>query len=120
MIHDEFDPFLNFNNYRITNYVEESLHNYLVYGLCPGGFLQSILENDVFSAAPQADMENEKSIVMSDLVKWILHAAPKGSYGNAKIVAGWMRKNKAFKDHQKIYKAWEKEKIWRMLKNPSK
>ena len=42
---------LNFDRYQVTEQSKESLYNYFVHGLEPGGFMTAVLCNDLYGAA---------------------------------------------------------------------
>ena len=90
---------LDFIGYRMTDQSRESLYNYFVHGLEPGGFMTAVLSNDLYSACARADFTNINLIQQYAL--WIVNHAPHGSYGDRDTVQGWLRKNKHFERFQK-------------------
>jgi len=72
--------------------IQESLWNYLAYGVSPGGFLTAVLCNDFMNAVCRADFSwTGKSL--QQLAKWILNYAPMDSWGSAGAMINWMKKD---------------------------
>jgi hypothetical protein len=90
---------LNFSGYKMTEQSQESLYNYFVYGLEPGGFMTAVLSNDLYGASARADFENTK--IMAQYAQWLVNRAPYGSYGSAEMVRGWLGQNEYFVRFQK-------------------
>ena len=90
---------LNFDNYRLTEQSKESLYNYFVHGLEPGGFMTCVLSNDLYGAAGRADFVNID--LLGEYAKWLVNHAPYQSYGSPEIVQGWLNKNEYFRQFQK-------------------
>jgi hypothetical protein len=90
---------LNFNNYRLTEQSKESLYNYFVHGLEPGGFMTCVLSNDLIGAAGRADFVNID--LLGEYAKWLVNHAPYQSYGSPEAVKGWLNKNKFYQQFQK-------------------
>jgi len=90
---------LNFDNYRLTEQSKESLYNYFVHGLEPGGFMTSVLCNDLYGAAGRADFVNID--LLGEYAKWLVNHAPYQSYGSPEIVKGWLNKNEFYQQFQK-------------------
>ena len=88
-IHPQFiDTFRQFGS--VPDLTQESLWNYLAYGISPGGFLTSVLCNDFTGAMCKADHTwNGQSF--RDLAMWLIHRAPRESYGNSEKMQVWMK-----------------------------
>ena len=80
-----------------NNYLDESLENYLMHGLEPGGFLTSVLANDLFRAVGRADSWNKDRLPR--IVMEINRCMPWNSYGNYEYVQDWL----ADKDGRRSY-----------------
>jgi hypothetical protein len=83
----------------MTDQSRESLYNYFVHGLEPGGFMTAVLSNDLYSACARADYTNVN--LMQQYTLWIENHAPYGSFGDRDTVRGWLRKNEHFVYFQK-------------------
>jgi hypothetical protein len=90
---------LDFSSYEMTEQSKESLYNYFVYGLEPGGFMTAVLSNDLYGASARADFVNTK--LMAQYAQWLVNRAPYGSYGSAEMVRGWLGQNEYFVRFQK-------------------
>jgi len=90
---------LDFDGYSFTEQSKESLYNYFVYGFEPGGFMISVLCNDLYGAVARADFVNKK--IISEYANWVVYRAPYGSYGDAETVRGWLSKNEHYQRFQK-------------------
>lgn len=95
-----------------NNYLDESLENYLMYGFEPGGFLTSVLANDLYLAVGRADHWNKDRLPM--IVDEVLHKMPSISWGSYQAVKDWCRdKDRRRTDYSERK---EKEYTWRVLK----
>jgi hypothetical protein len=90
---------LDFDGYELTEQSKESMYNYFMYGLEPGGFMTSVLSNDLCGAASRADFENRKRLHV--YAAWLINHAPYQSYGSPEIVRGWLSKNEYYHQFQK-------------------
>jgi len=90
---------LDFGQARLTEQSKESLYNYFVHGLEPGGFMTCVLSNDLIGAAGRADFVNIN--LLGEYAKWLVNHAPYQSYGNPAAVGGWLNKNEYFQQFQK-------------------
>ncbi|MEI7463699.1 MAG: hypothetical protein WCK03_04880 [Candidatus Taylorbacteria bacterium] len=91
--------FCHFDGYNLTEQSKESMYNYFVHGLEPGGFMTAVLSNDLFGAASRADFENRKQLY--GYAAWLAAYAPYQSYGSPEIVKGWLSKNEYYHQFQK-------------------
>jgi len=75
----------------IPQHTVEALDNYFLRGWQPGGFLTSILTNDLYGAVRSADYANKH--VIYEIVQWLTlePIVPKDSWGHEKHVSNWLR-----------------------------
>ena len=71
-----------------NNWLDESLENYLMHGLEPGGFLTAVLANDLFRAVGRADHWNKTNI--HHIVVEINRVMPAMSFGSYDHVKDWL------------------------------
>lgn len=92
--------------------LDQGLENYLMYGLEPGGFLTSVLANDLVMAVGRADHWNQNNL--PSIIIEILYKMPSISWGSYAAVKDWC----ADKDGRRTYYKEQKEKefTWRSLK----
>lgn len=83
----------------VPSHTIETLENYWRHGFEPGGFVTSVLCNDLYTAAMRADHWNKGAL--GHIVEYVINEAPEGSYGSAELVKDWCRKGVAFKQHEK-------------------
>lgn len=86
--------FIDFDTYEfapecVPDHAQEELANYLMKGWAPGGFMTAMLAGDLFSAAVSGDQTNGPA--MQGIANWIVHSAPKGSYGSREAIVNWCR-----------------------------
>lgn len=70
-----------------NNYLDEALENYLMYGLEPGGFMTSVLANDLALAMGRADYWNRDHI--PEISRAVRNCAPSRAYGSYERVKDW-------------------------------
>ena len=90
---------LDFGQVRLTEQSKESMYNYFVHGLEPGGFMTCVLSNDLIGAAGRADFVNID--LLGEYAKWLVNHAPYQSYGSPEAVKGWLNKNEYYQQFQK-------------------
>ena len=92
--------------------LDHSLELYLMRGYEPGGFLTSVLANDLYLALGRADHWNKDRL--PQIVNEVLYKMPGMSYGSYTAVKDWCKD----KDGRQTYYREQKEKeyIWRALK----
>lgn len=95
-----------------NNCLDEALENYLMYGFEPGGFLTSVLANDLYLAAGRADVWNSKNL--PHIVNEVLFRMPSHSYGSYQTVKDWCKDRDGQRSTYALQK--EKEYTWRVLK----
>jgi hypothetical protein len=71
-----------------NSYLDPSLENYLLHGLEPGGFLCSVLCNDLYVAVARADAFNRPRI--SEIVSDIMEVFPEEAYGSPRLYRAWL------------------------------
>lgn len=80
------------NNLCFDSAIPERMHDeiteYIMRGRPPGGFLLSVLENDLFRAATKGDIIN-KHLLFEYCLLFYNHA-PRGCYGSAEQVEKWI------------------------------
>ena len=57
-----------------NNYLDEALENYLMHGLKPGGFLTSVLANDLSLSISRADAWNKDNLPA--IVNAVVYSVP--------------------------------------------
>ena len=95
-----------------NNYLDEALENYLMHGFEPGGFLTSVLANDLRLALGRADFWSKQNL--ERIVAGVLYNMPDISNGSYQRVKDWC----ADKDGRRSEYAQRKEKeyTWKVLK----
>lgn len=73
--------------------IKESLKRYVEYKIPTGGFLQSVLENNLFEAIARADDINRYRI--HKICKYIYNKLPSNCWGSKSIVEEWLQNNKS-------------------------
>lgn len=69
--------------------LDQSLENYIMHGFEPGGFLTSVLANDLFMAVGRADYWNKTNL--HHIVHNVIHNMPSLSFGSYEAVTDWCR-----------------------------
>lgn len=82
--HDILNP-----SREIRRDVVDSLDLYVKKGCSPGGFLTSVLENDLHGAMARADSYNRSSLY--EIVQYVSSRIPLACWGSPEIVSGWLR-----------------------------
>jgi hypothetical protein len=95
-----------------NNYLDEAIENYLMRGYEPGGFLTSVLANDLYLAAGRADVWNSKNLPY--IVNEVLFRMPGSSYGSYQTVKDWCKDKNGRRSAYATQK--EKEYTWKVLK----
>lgn len=83
MSRDEFADFPN-----IKQSTRDSLIRYRDQRIAPGGFLTSVLDNDLQGAVCRADPENY--FALKDICMWINWHLPANAWGNPDRVNQWL------------------------------
>ena len=90
---------LDFSRSKMTEDSKQSLYNYFVYGLEPGGFMMAVLSNNLYGAVARADFVNIN--LLGEYARWLINYAPDGSHGDIDTVKGWLCKNGYYNRFQK-------------------
>jgi len=69
--------------------VINSLKRYVDQRIPTGGFLQSVLENDLMMAFGRADIENRNSLF--EIASYIYNELPASCHGSPVIVQEWLK-----------------------------
>ena len=98
----------------IPNHTKEALDNYFLRGYEPGGFLTSVLTNNLYGAVSSADIANRHAIY--EIVKWLTNdpIVPIHSWGTKDHVSNWLDDIGGIRT--KFVEKMEKEYIWKTLK----
>ncbi len=83
----------------VPSHTVEALDRYWTHGYQPGSFLTALLCGDVYHAIGRADHWNKEAL--GHIVYYIVHHAPRGSYGSEELVQDWINHGVAFEQHQK-------------------
>jgi hypothetical protein len=92
--------------------LDESIENYLMHGLDPGGFLTAVLCNDLFLASGRADYHNRERL--AEIAQTVYLNMPGWSFGNQQLVKDWIKDKDGRRSAYSLQK--EKEYTWRSLK----
>ena len=98
----------------IPPHTTEALDSYFLRGWEPGGFITSILTNDLYGAVRSADFSNKHAIY--EIVQWLTlePIVPKNSWGHEKLVSNWLYDVDGHRT--KFVDMMEKLLIWEELK----
>jgi len=77
-------------HHELPDYMIDGLVRYIVHGIEPGGFLTSVLENDLAWAAANADAINRR--ILFRYASFLLYGAPNGCWGSKSKVREWIEK----------------------------
>lgn len=66
---------------------KESIANYLINGLMPGGFAEAMLAHDLERALYNADMHSRR--VYWAVARWVRDECPNGAHGSYELVRDW-------------------------------
>lgn len=104
---------LNYHDFNTgNNWVDESLENYLMHGLEPGGFLTAVLANDLRLAVGRADHWNKDNLPR--IVNEVTFKVPDIAAHSYQAVRDWCANKDGRRSHYVYHK--EKEYNWRVLK----
>lgn len=68
----------------------DTIDNYVLHGLEPGGFVTAVLCNDLAGAVGTADRENLAAL--PDIVKYVYNECPSDCWGNQNKVNAYFKK----------------------------
>lgn len=71
-----------------NDYLDESIYDYLIYGLPPGSFTKAVLENNLLGAVNSADHFNAENLV--HIVRQISYSMPLVAWGSPEKVKAWL------------------------------
>ncbi len=96
----------------------ESMYNYLVHGIEPGGFFSGWYANDATAILRSHSANTVESL--KDLTKWMLNCMPKEAWGSHENVRAWLRMSDSecreiLEKYNLIYT--EKEEVELILRN---
>lgn len=77
----------------IPPHMQEAIRRYVVQGIQPGQFLQSVITNDLRGAIGYADDVNLPLLKL--YVQWFYNVAPSGCHGSPTIMRQWMTERMA-------------------------
>lgn len=99
----------------IPDHTKEALDSYFLKGYEPGGFLTSVLTNNLYGAVTSADTANRHAIY--EIVKWLTTdpIVPIHSWGTKEHVSNWLDDVGGIRT--KFVEKMEKEYIWETLKD---
>ena len=83
----------------VPQHTIDALDRYWTHGYAPGSFLTILLTGNVFDAIGRADHMNKEAL--GHIVYYILHHAPRGSFGSPELVQDWINRGEMFQWHQK-------------------
>jgi hypothetical protein len=66
----------------------EGLRNFMVYRLPAGGFLMTVLMNDLMGAVGKADSTSQ--VLLPKICQFIYNYAPHNSHGSRDVVRDWL------------------------------
>lgn len=95
-----------------NDWLNQSLENYLIHGYEPGGFLTSVLANDLQLAVGRADHWNKERL--PEIVDEVVFKMPSLSIGSYEAVRDWCKDVDGRRSRYAAQK--EKEFTWRSLK----
>jgi hypothetical protein len=99
----------------IPDHTTEALDNYFLRGFQPGGFLTSILTNNLYGAVGSADAANRH--VIYEITLWLTRSdmiIPYDSFGSVERVIDWLHDKNSIRTN--FVDKFEKEYIWKTLK----
>jgi len=77
-------------HHELPDHMIDGLVRYIVHGIEPGGFLMSVLWNDLAWAAAKADAVNRRNLFR--YASFLLYGAPGGCWGSQSKVLEWIEK----------------------------
>lgn len=72
----------------VPSHTQQSLEDYLIHGYPPGGFVTSVLTNNLYGAVARADHVNKRNVMA--IADWVMNYAPEQSWGSDEAVADWL------------------------------
>jgi len=87
-IHPQFEETFRYD--AIPHTIQDSLWNYMAYGIMPGGFMEAVLKNDFYSAMVRADHTWDGQR-LKDLARWIDRNIPWYIRGTDENMKKWAK-----------------------------
>jgi len=87
------------NDMRIPDYMQEGFEGYLLYGWEPGGFLYSVITNDLMGAFAKADSLNSQ--IVRNYVSFLFNIAPSASCGSEANYNDWVEYVRSITDEER-------------------
>lgn len=72
----------------VPEHTQHAIENYIIHGLMPGSFLESVIVNDLFGSFSRADEKNR--VHLHYIVRWFMNKAPMDSYGSIENMRNWL------------------------------
>jgi hypothetical protein len=72
----------------IPEHCVDGLKLYIERGIRPGGFLQAVLQNDLYLACSRADIVNSLALVA--YTKFLHYYAPEACFGSPEAMRAWV------------------------------
>lgn len=72
----------------ISQHLIDSLDRYVQHRIPPGGFLTSVLENNLVGAVGKADFENQRNLVA--ICDYVYNQLPSTCWGSKEKVREWL------------------------------
>jgi len=92
-INSKTNKVIPFNEWRdypgVPEHTRDALLRYRDKGLEPGGFLTSVLTNDLFGAVSRADSENIRAL--KNICSWVFNRMPSSSWGSDERMLDWIQ-----------------------------
>lgn len=76
--------------YMIPDYTRDALDRWAQCGLMPGGFVRSVLCNDLSGACMRADMSNRS--MLFEIVQYVYNELPSDCWGSEEKVDAWEKR----------------------------
>jgi hypothetical protein len=79
---------LDFSGYELYENVKTAIENYYYHKFHPGGFVYSLLCNDLVGAVLKVDYWNSQQ--MKQTVLWLATRMPPAAWGSKEVVDAWL------------------------------
>ena len=76
----------------VPGHLHNGLVSYVLDGYCVGGFLRSVISNDLQKAVAHADHANKHNL--SAVVAWMYNEAPSACWGSPQKYDDWLEKHR--------------------------
>ena len=87
-MHTDEERIYKFVRARLNETMTMGILDYAIRGHTPGGFLRSVFENNLVSAAERADMSNQRLLVTYASI--LVSVIPRAAWGSEALVARWI------------------------------